>query len=75
MPYLYFFDEEHIGEWLQLSTTEEGTREYFLKYVYSVDDFADYLQLVGGEEKMAYLARVERLEEPMKAPWLKKEGR
>ncbi|HAL61590.1 MAG TPA: CoA transferase subunit A, partial [Chloroflexi bacterium] len=75
MPYLYFFDEEHIGEWLQLSKTEEGTREYFQKYVYSVDDFAGYLQLVGGEEKLAYLARVERLEEPMKAPWLKKERR
>ncbi len=75
MPYRYFFDEEHIGEWLQLSKTEEGTQEYFHKYVYSVDGFPEYLELVGGEEKMAYLRRVERLEEPMKAPWLRKEER
>ncbi|MEF8874170.1 MAG: CoA-transferase, partial [Candidatus Thermoplasmatota archaeon] len=31
MPYQYFFDEEHIAEWLDLSQTEEGTREYLEK--------------------------------------------
>ena len=71
MPGLYFFDEEHIGEWLRLSKTEEGTQEYFEKYVFGADDFAGYLELVGGADKLRYLERVERLEEPMKAPWLK----
>ncbi len=70
MPYMYFFDEEHISEWLQMSKTPEGTAEYFDKYVYGTKDFNDYIELVGGMSKMDYLRRVEYLEEPMKAPWL-----
>jgi 3-oxoacid CoA-transferase subunit A/glutaconate CoA-transferase subunit A len=72
MPYLYFFDEEHIGEWLQLSRTPEGTKEYFDKYVFGVKDFEEYLELVGGIRKFNYLKRVEQFREPMQAPWLKK---
>lgn len=72
MPYLYFFDEEHIGEWLQLSKTPEGTKEYFDKYVFGVEDFEEYLELVGGIRKLNYLKKVEQFRAPMKAPWLKK---
>jgi acyl CoA:acetate/3-ketoacid CoA transferase alpha subunit len=72
MPYLYFFDEEHIAEWLSLSRTEEGTAAYFRKYVQGVPDFEGYLELVGGREKLDYLGRVERLEEAMRAPWLER---
>lgn len=71
MPLLYFFDEEHIGEWLACSRTAEGTEEYFDRYVHSVPDFAAYLELVGGAERMAHLADVEHLRAPMTAPWLK----
>ena len=71
MPYLYFFDEEHIGEWLELSRTPEGAKEYFDKYVFGVKDFEEYLELIGGVRKLNYLKRVEQLREPMKAPWLK----
>lgn len=70
MPYLYFFDEEHIGEWLRLSRTPEGTEDYFARYVYGVSDFEAYLELVGGVRKLSYLRRVERLQERMQAPWL-----
>lgn len=63
MAYRYFFE------------TREGTGEYFQKYVCSEDDFAGYLELVGGEEKLAYLERVEILEESTKASWLRKKGR
>lgn len=70
MPYLYFFDEEHIGEWLRLSQTAEGTQAYFERYVYSAGDFCEYLELVGGVRKLSYLKRVERLQERMQAPWL-----
>ena len=70
MPYLYFFDEEHIGEWLRLSRTPEGTEAYFARYVYGVSDFEAYLELVGGVRKLSYLRRVERLQERMQAPWL-----
>jgi 3-oxoacid CoA-transferase subunit A/glutaconate CoA-transferase subunit A len=73
MPYLYFFDEEHIAEWLDISQTPEGTQKYFDKYVFTVCDFEEYLGRVGGIPKMNYLKRVEQFKAPMKAPWLKKE--
>ncbi len=72
MPYLYFFDEDHIGEWLRLSKTPEGARDYFDKYVHGVQDFDEYLERVGGLKKLSYLKRVEQFQEPMQAPWLKK---
>ena len=71
MPYQYFFDEDHIGEWLRESTTDDGVSRYLEKYVYGVADFSEYLQRIGGTEKMQQLARIECFEEPMSAPWLK----
>ncbi len=71
MPYQYFFDEDHIGEWLSESATDEGVQRYLEKYVYGVNDFSEYLRCVGGANKMKQLARIERFEEPMTAPWLK----
>jgi acyl CoA:acetate/3-ketoacid CoA transferase alpha subunit len=71
MPLQYFFDEEHIGEWLSVSKTDEGAQAYFEKYVHGIDDFAGYLKLVGGAKKMRYLRDVELMKKPMKAPWLK----
>ena len=71
MPLEYFFDEEHIGEWLSVSKTDEGAKAYFEKYVHGAEDFAEYLKLVGGERKMEYLRDVELMKQPMKAPWLK----
>jgi 3-oxoacid CoA-transferase subunit A/glutaconate CoA-transferase subunit A len=72
MPYKYFFDEEHIGEWLKVSKSDQGAKEYFDKYVFGVKDFEEYLELVGGIRTMNRLRRVEQLREPMTAPWLKK---
>jgi len=70
MPYLYFFDEEIIGEWMSLSKTDEGAARFFDKYVHGVKDFGEYLELAGGAAKLEHLGRVERLEEQMRAPWL-----
>jgi len=61
MPYLYFFDERHIAEWLSQSKTEQGTQEYLQRYVYSVDDFNAYLEKIGGPARMAELKRLEQL--------------
>jgi len=61
MPYLYYFDEAHIREWLTLSRTEEGTKAYFDQYVFGVRDFEEYLERVGGVRKLTYLKRVEQL--------------
>ena len=74
MPYHYYFDEEHIGEWLELSKSADGAREYFEKYVYACADFNEYYAKIGGDAKMEFLHRVEHLQEPMKAPWLAKKG-
>ncbi|HEX7364310.1 MAG TPA: CoA-transferase [Dehalococcoidia bacterium] len=71
MPGVYYYDEEHIAEWLRLSESDHGVAEYFDKYVYGVDSFEDYLQLCGGKKKLNYLKRREFLKEPMIAPWRK----
>lgn len=74
MPLEYFFDEEHIGEWLELSKTDEGTKQYMDKYVFDTEDFNDYIKLIGGKKKMKELVDVEHLRKPMTAPWLKNKG-
>jgi acyl CoA:acetate/3-ketoacid CoA transferase alpha subunit/acyl CoA:acetate/3-ketoacid CoA transferase beta subunit len=71
MPYQYFFDEHHIGEWLELSKSDEGTQDYLDKYVYNVSDFKEYLSLIGGINKLQELQKIERFESPMTAPWLR----
>lgn len=62
MPYHYYFDDDHIEEWMELSATEEGTQEYLDTYVRGTDDFEAYLQAVGGEEKLAQLEAIENYE-------------
>lgn len=72
MPLMYFFDEELYAEWLRMSKSPEGTQEYFDKYVYGVKDFSEYLERVGGAQRLEHLKKIEQLREPMTAPWLKK---
>lgn len=71
MPYLYYFDEEHISEWLEVSRTAEGAGAYMDKYVFGVADFAEYLAAVGGPPRLRQLEQVENYRAPMEAPWLK----
>ena len=74
MPGMYYFDEEHIAEWLSASKTAEGVTQYMRQYVFSVQDFAQYLARCGGQGRMEYLKARERLERPMTAPWRKVGG-
>ena len=71
MPGIYYYDEEHIAEWLELSKSCEGVSEYLEKYVFGVKDFEDYLTLCGGVKKLNYLKRREFFREPLIAPWRK----
>ena len=64
MPYQYFFDDEHLAEWFALSKTVEGTEQYLDKYVHDVRDFAEYLERIGGREKLRHLERAELREDP-----------
>jgi hypothetical protein len=73
MPGKYYYDEEHIAEWLSLSKTEAGIDKYLQKYVFGVNEFDDYLELCGGVRKLNYLKRREFLREPVIAPWRKEE--
>jgi len=69
MPLLYYYDEEHIAEYIQASKTDESLKEYFNKYVYGASDFWEYLELIGGTKKLEYLKRVEQLRETPIVPW------
>jgi len=71
MPRLYYSDEEHIAEYMDLTKSEEGTREYFKKYVLGVSNFWEYLELVGGVKKLKYLEDVEKLRASPTYPWVK----
>lgn len=61
MPYLYYFDEGHIRDWLERSKTDEGARAYLQEYVYDSRDFDDYLEKIGGLRKLHQLKLVEQL--------------
>jgi glutaconate CoA-transferase subunit A len=62
MPYEYYFDEDHFQEWLAAERDEETFPDFLQKYIFGTEDFAEYLELVGGEARMAEL----RAEEPLK---------
>jgi glutaconate CoA-transferase subunit A len=47
MAYLYGRDEPGIKEWVDMSKTAEGARDYLDRYVYGMKDHGDYLALIG----------------------------
>lgn len=67
----YFFDEEHIAEWLSLSKTDEGVKQYSDKYIFGVKDFDEYLEVCGGLKKVEFLKRREDMRVPLVTPWRK----
>ena len=61
-----------MSEWLSLSRTDEGVQEYMDKYIYGVENQEEYIELIGGIEKMVYLCKLEHLEVPLDAPWARR---
>jgi acyl CoA:acetate/3-ketoacid CoA transferase alpha subunit len=49
MCYQYRRDEEQIREWVQASKEQDTTQQYLEKYIYSVSDHKQYLELVGTD--------------------------
>jgi len=47
MAYLYGRDEPAIKEWVDMSKTAEGSKEYLDKYVYGPKNHDEYLKLIG----------------------------
>ena len=67
MPYEYFSDEEHLAEWMQAEQDPDTFQEFLDKYIYGVSDFREYLELKGGESRMAELRELE----PLRRNWRK----
>jgi hypothetical protein len=61
MPRRYYFDEDHIREWMTRSKSAEGADAYFQDYVFGVPDFDAYLEKIGGLKRLLYLRQVEEL--------------
>jgi acyl CoA:acetate/3-ketoacid CoA transferase alpha subunit len=62
MPVTYYFDEQHIAHWLEVSKTPEGTSQYFDEFVFGVPDFDAYLEKVGGIRKFTRLKQIMKLQ-------------
>lgn len=69
MPTEYYFDEDHLSEWLELSQTDDGVDDYVEKYIESTSSFEEYLEVVGGEERLAELEAIEAYETDADYPW------
>jgi glutaconate CoA-transferase, subunit A len=59
MPGEYFSDEDHLREWLRVEQQEDDLREFLQAHIYGVSDFAAYLELCGGTQRMEQLRRLE----------------
>ncbi|MGA1198310.1 MAG: CoA transferase subunit A [Candidatus Latescibacterota bacterium] len=55
MPGEYFSDENHLKMWMTVEGDEVAYDTFLNKYIYGVSDFAEYLELCGGESHMAFL--------------------
>lgn len=61
MPYEYYSDEDHLAEWMEAERTPAGLAAFLDRYIYGVETFAEYLELKGGERRMAELRALEPL--------------
>lgn len=61
MAYEYFSDEEHLREWLRAEADPQEFAGFIERYIYGVPDFQAYLELNGGESRMARLRAEEFL--------------
>ena len=55
MPGEYFSDEEHLQQWMRAEKDVDEFRALLQKYIYGVADFAEYLRLCGGTERIKVL--------------------
>jgi glutaconate CoA-transferase subunit A len=55
MPYEYFSDEAHLAEWVDAEANPETFRAFLDKYIYGINNFEQYLALIGGEKRLAEL--------------------
>jgi glutaconate CoA-transferase subunit A len=63
MPYLYFSDEVHLAQWMKVEKDPEAFEEFLDKYIYSCEDFEEYLEKCGGLKRIEELQKLENLVE------------
>jgi glutaconate CoA-transferase subunit A len=61
MPFEYYSDETHLGDWMRAEQDPEIFAEFLDTYIYGTRNFNEYLTLNGGEERMAELRALEPL--------------
>ncbi len=62
VAYEYFSDEEHLREWLRAEQDPAEFAAFLEHYIHGVPDFQSYLELKGGNARMAQLRAEELLE-------------
>ena len=55
MPYEYFSDEQHLRQWLTAEAGAESHHEFLERFLFGVEDFAEYLEVCGGERRLEEL--------------------
>lgn len=63
MPYEYYSDEEHLRQWLSVEEDPVAHRDFLEKYLFGTRDFAEYLALCCGGERLAALRKRELVPE------------
>jgi glutaconate CoA-transferase, subunit A len=61
MPYEYYSDEDHLAEWMEAENSPATLEAFVNKYIYGTKNFDEYLELKGGEKRMAELRALEPL--------------
>lgn len=61
MPGAYYSDEEHLAEWLEVEQDPARLAAFLDANIFDVPDFAHYLALHGGMERIRELRQIELL--------------
>jgi acyl CoA:acetate/3-ketoacid CoA transferase alpha subunit len=55
MPYVYWRDEEHMDLYFEKAKNVEGVDEYIAEWVKGTKNHAEFIEKLGGQQKMAKL--------------------
>lgn len=63
MPGKYYFDLDHLNEWLESEKDTKQFEQFLNKYIYEVKTWEEYLERCGGKKRLEELRVIETLEE------------